>query len=176
MRATFHSTPFNKDISNWNTEKVENMRSMFAGTNFNQDISNWTTNAVTDMSYMFETAEAFNQDMSGWDTSEVTNMSFMFRNATSFDQDLGSWDISSLQNAFGMLGMLDNSGMSPENLSSTFIGWNNFVEQNNGPQDISLGVDNLTYCGNDALLAADNLFTDHGWQFVGNLGYQVDCN
>ncbi|MBO6588040.1 MAG: BspA family leucine-rich repeat surface protein [Muricauda sp.] len=175
MQATFHSTPFNKDISTWNTKKVENMRSMFAATtNFNQDISNyWTTNAVTDMSYMFDAAEAFNQDMSGWVTSNVKYMSFMFRDATSFDQDLGSWNISSLQNA---ISMLDNSGMSPENLSSTFIGWNNFVEQNNGPQDISLGVDNLTYCGNDALLAADNLFTDHGWQFVGNLGYQVDCN
>ncbi|WP_375334509.1 BspA family leucine-rich repeat surface protein [Flagellimonas sp. C4] len=170
----FNAEAFNQDIGDWNTSKVTNMAFMFLNANsFDQDIGDWNTSKVIEMQSMFAGADLFNQDIGGWDTSKVKDMTAMFSGASSFDQDLGSWNISSL---LGAEIMLDNSGISPENLSSTFIGWNNFVEQNNGPQDLNLGVDNLTYCGNDALLAANNLFSNYGWQFFGNLGYQVDCN
>jgi surface protein len=165
---------FNQDIGNWDTSNVIDMSFMFRDAfKFNQDIGDWDVLYVSTMLYMFANASDFNQNIGGWDTSNVTNMQGMFFNAISFNQNVGDWDITSLESAFSMF---NNAGMSPENLSSTFIGWNNFVEQNNGPQNIFLGVDNLVYCGNDALLAADNLFSNHGWQFDGNLGYQVDCN
>ncbi|WP_421808294.1 BspA family leucine-rich repeat surface protein [Flagellimonas sp.] len=190
---------FNQDISGWDTSDVTTMGAMFTGaTSFNQDISGWDTSSVTDMTYMFREATSFNQplsswdtssvslmfqmfsfatsfnqDISGWNTSNVTTMAGMFYIAASFDQDLGGWDLTSLGNAAEML---NDSGMSPANLSSTFIGWNNFVEQNNGPQDITLGVDNLTYCGMDAFNALTNLANEHGWNILGTLDAQQDCN
>jgi surface protein len=168
------ASSFNQDISGWDTSSVAVMVGMFAeASSFNQDISGWDTSSVTAMTQMFAGATSFNQDIGGWNTEKVSVMVQMFDGAASFDQDIGGWDISSLEFASFML---SDSGMSPANLSNTFIGWNNFVEQNNGPQDITLGVHNVTYCGNDALLAANNLFSNYGWQFVGNLGYQVDCN
>ncbi|NAY91503.1 BspA family leucine-rich repeat surface protein [Muricauda sp. JGD-17] len=194
-----YAASFNQDIGGWNTESVEHMSGMFyLAESFNQDIGDWDTSKVTSMNLMFYLAESFNQDISSWDTSNVTNMVAMFSGALSFNQDIGNWDTSNVIFMNSMFAaadvfdqnlgswdissvtaaqlMLDDSGMSPENLSSTLIGWNDFVEQNNGPQNIVLGVDGLTYCGNDALLAANNLFSNHGWEFVGNLGYQVDCN
>ena len=50
--AVFYKTPFNQDVSNWNTGAVTNMLSMFGGAAaFNQDVSNWNTGAVVEMSY-----------------------------------------------------------------------------------------------------------------------------
>ena len=67
MNSMFrNAAKFNQRISDWNTEKAENMGLMFnLATEFDQDISGWNTAAVTNMEGMFYKAEAFNQDLHG---------------------------------------------------------------------------------------------------------------
>jgi surface protein len=166
---------FNGNIGNWDVSNVTDMSYMFnAAHSFNGDISGWDTSNVTNMPYMFFNAHSFNGDISGWDTSNVTNMIVMFKGASSFDQDLGSWNIGSLTGA-KMINMLDNSGMSPENLNATIIGWHAFVDQNNGPADITLGLEGLTACGVDSFQAAFALDVNYGWTFVGAT-FEETCN
>ena len=71
--------------------------------------------------------------------------------------------------------MLNNSGMSPQNLNATIIGWHNFVQQNNGPNFIQLGLEGLTVCGVDPIQAAFALDVNNGWTFVGATFDEV-CN
>ena len=47
---------------------------MFFGTPFNQDLSGWDTSKVTTMFATFWNASSFNQDIGNWNTSKVTNM------------------------------------------------------------------------------------------------------
>ncbi|MHA7863528.1 BspA family leucine-rich repeat surface protein, partial [Flagellimonas marinaquae] len=150
-----NAIPFNQPLvqqpGGWNTSNVTDMSGMFgAATAFNQDLSSWDTGNVTNMEYMFGAATAFNQDLSSWDTSNVTDMLGMFIDATAFDQSLGDWDISLVTD---MENMLDNCGMSTENLNATLIGWANFVEENDGPSNITLGLEGLTICGTEVLTA-----------------------
>ncbi|MBA4744069.1 MAG: BspA family leucine-rich repeat surface protein [Muricauda sp.] len=168
------ATSFNGDLSTWDVSNVTNMSGMFRDAfSFNGDISTWDVSNVTTMVAMFRNASSFNGDISTWDVSNVTNMSNMFYGATSFDQDFGSWDIGSVES---MNSMLDNSGMSKENFNATLIGWSNFVEQNNGPDGITLGMDNLTFCGQEAGDAANTLSNIHAWDFTGNYTYEgVNC-
>ncbi|WP_306012890.1 MULTISPECIES: BspA family leucine-rich repeat surface protein [unclassified Allomuricauda] len=165
---------FNGDIGDWDTSNVTDMNVVFAAaTSFNQQL-NWDTSKVTSMIGMFEDATAFDQPLvqtdSGWNTSNVTDMSYMFDGAINFNQSLGSWDISSVTN---MSSMLDNCGMSPENLNATLIGWANFVEANNGPSNITLGLEGLTTCGPD-VIAASQTFGFYGWDTIGQT-YLVNC-
>lgn len=97
MSAMFRSSPFNGDISAWNTANVINMRQMFELSGaFDQDIGGWNTSNVTDMSAMFNVAGSFNQDIGGWNTANVTSMERMFRAAAVFNQDIGAWSTSNV--------------------------------------------------------------------------------
>jgi surface protein len=69
---------------------------MFSETPFNQNISGWNTAAVTDMWGMFEGANSFNQNIGSWNTAAVTSMRVMFQNATAFNQNLTGWCVSEL--------------------------------------------------------------------------------
>ena len=44
-----------------------------------------------------------------------------------------------------MSGMLENCGMSDENYSRALVGWANFVYDNSGPYNITLGANGLQY-------------------------------
>ncbi|MBA4744203.1 MAG: BspA family leucine-rich repeat surface protein [Muricauda sp.] len=170
----YDATSFNGDISNWDVSNVTSMSYMFYNaTSFNGDISSWDVSNVTTMSGMFRDASSFNGDISTWDVSNVIYMGKMFKGATSFNRNLGSWGIGSVT---GMSNMFDNSGMSKANLGSTFIGWNNFVEQNNGPQGITLGLDNLAIClGSEGYSAFQNLYDNHSWDYTGQYTFE-ECN
>jgi len=180
MAAMFREAKaFNRNIGSWDTGKVTNMNNMFRDAeNFNQDISLWNTAAVDNMSGMFMEAATFNQDISGWNTGSLGMASQMFRNASAFDQDLGGWDMGSVwvlenyESTSGLGEILSNSGLSTKNYDATLSGWAAFVEGNNGPADIVLGADGLTYCkGADTRkLLVDN----YNWT-INDAGSAVDC-
>jgi len=169
----FGAYTFNIDIGNWNTSNVTDMTNMFRTANsFNGNINDWKTSSVTTMSGMFAHATSFNGDLSEWNTTNVANMQMMFKGATSFDQDLGGWDIGSLT----MLeDMFIGSGISAVNLSNTFIGWSSYADQNDGPSNITVGLDNLSICLGDGINALQNLFDNYQWDYTGNLNL-VQCN
>jgi len=77
------------------------MFGMFAASPFNQDISAWDTSKVTDMRYLFYNTP-FNQDIGDWDVSNVTDMSDMFSGVTlstcNYDSLLNGWNTLTLQN------------------------------------------------------------------------------
>jgi surface protein len=108
-------------IGGWNVSKVTQMNSMFNSTPFNQDISGWNTAAVVNMQNMFWGTTAFNQPINSWNTAAVINMGGMFTQATSFNRNIGSW---SLNAAVDMTNMLNISGMDCANYAATLDGWN----------------------------------------------------
>ncbi|WP_318308802.1 BspA family leucine-rich repeat surface protein [Flagellimonas crocea] len=168
----YGATSFNGNISSWDVSNVATMRSMFEGaTSFNGDISGWNTSGVTSMKDMFSDATSFNGNISEWNTSNVMSMSGMFFSASSFDQDLGGWNIGNVED---MSFMFDDSGMSKENLNATLIGWSNYVDANNGPDNITLGLDNLLICGPD-VFAAVTVLNQNGWGFFGDVNYANEC-
>ena len=77
MIALFYDSPFNGNISQWNTSNVKNMNGMFAGSQFNGDISAWNVSNVQDMHKMFAYSK-FNGDISDWNVSNVQNMLYIF--------------------------------------------------------------------------------------------------
>ena len=168
------ATSFNQKLDLWNTSSVTKMRYMFKDAiSFNQNFgASWVTTTVTEMDYMFAGALEFNQDIGGWDTSNVIDMGRMFELATSFDQNLGVWDISSI--AF-MSDMFDNSGMSHTNANATLAGWANFVQVNEGPFDIALGMENVPLCGESGDYALNVLINDYNWQIPQTFDYNPEC-
>ena len=54
MSRMFMISPFNQDISKWNTSKVEKMDAMFANCPFNKNISKWDVSNVENMTDVFE--------------------------------------------------------------------------------------------------------------------------
>ena len=155
-----------------NLSECGNISRLFAGaTSFNGDLSNWDTHNVNNMAGTFREASSFNGDISTWDTANVITMFQMFKEASVFDQDLGGWEIKSVAS---FNGMLDNSGMSSDNLNATLIGWADYVQQNNAPLNVQLGIDNLTFCGQEALGAATKLITLYNWELQGD--YSQQCN
>jgi hypothetical protein len=164
---------FNQSIGMWNTSNVVYMDQMFNGAAaFNQNISEWNTENVLSFSGMFMEAVAFNQNIGTWNTNQASNMQNMFNGAETFDQDLGGWNI---ENAVALDGMLDNSGMSAANLNATLIGWNNYVEENEGPKNITVGVDGLSICGPEVVEAIQSLTINHNWALTGELQAEADC-
>lgn len=169
----FGASSFNQNIGNWNTVNVANMNGMFSDAiSFNQDIGAWDTSSVIAMMSMFENAVSFNQDIGDWDVSNVIFMYLMFDNTLEFDQNLGSWNIQNL----GGLGLsFISSGMSPENYSSTLLGWATLDPgEENIPQGITLRAQGLNFCnGEDVEFARNTLINIDGWGIYDDGG--VDC-
>ena len=99
---------FDKDISGWNTEKVENMAGMFFDSHkFNRYLGNWNTGKVENMAYMFgghdgNTEIGPESGLSNWNTENVKSMSCMFKNASNFNVDISNWNTSSLEDTSEM--------------------------------------------------------------------------
>lgn len=161
---------FNADISNWKVDNVKNMIGMFAEAKaFNADISGWNVSNVTNMAEMFAITDAFNSDISGWNVSNVENMSAIFYGATAFNQNLGAWNIAGCTD---LTNMFDQSGMSPENYSTTLDGW--ISNGKTVQQGVSLGADNINFCnGSPGEQARDYLINTAAWTITDAGG--VDC-
>jgi surface protein len=163
ISGMFKFSPFNLNISGWDTTNVVNMNKMFQqATSFNQDISSWVTSSVTNMGEMFNTASAFNQDISGWQTSLVTDMTFMFQNAASFNANISGWTTSGVTNMFYMFNNAtsfnqDISGWttsSVTNMSEMFNGATLF-NQNIGNWNIS-NVTDMSNMLNSTAISVSN--------------------
>jgi len=93
----FHNSPFNGDISYWDTSRATSMREMFWNTsNFDGDLSGWRTSLVQDMNATFGYAASFTGSVQAWDTGSVTDMGRMFLNAPLFNEDLSGWCASNI--------------------------------------------------------------------------------
>jgi len=134
FNTMFQQTPFNQDISSWNTISATTMNQMFyQNTAFNQDISSWNVSSVTNMTRMFESTP-FNFDISGWDVSSVTSMARMFT-FSQFNQNLGAWNLDSL---ISMEVIFNASQMSTTNYTDTLVGWANYVTTNGLPLNVNM--------------------------------------
>jgi surface protein len=124
-------------IGNWDVSSGTSFQSMFQQTPFNQDISNWQTTNATNMFRMFLGNTVFNQDISSWDVSGVISFGSMFDGASSFNQNLGAWNINSLTNAQQIF---RNSAMSTANYTDTLVSWANQVFTNGGPFNVNMAT------------------------------------
>ncbi|WP_271767119.1 BspA family leucine-rich repeat surface protein [Aquimarina algiphila] len=89
-------------IGTWDVSNVQDMGFLFRNTPFNEDISSWNTQNVTNMSNMLANCPNFNQNLGDWDMSKVTNMSDMFVTSglslANYDATLIGWATDSSGN------------------------------------------------------------------------------
>lgn len=69
FRHLFWKSPFNGDISQWNTTQATSFCGMFLQSKFNGDISSWDVYNVKDFRFMFYNSD-FQGDLSSWKMSE----------------------------------------------------------------------------------------------------------
>jgi hypothetical protein len=121
MSDMFKGTPFNEEISHWDTSTCVNFSNMFHNAKkFNRYIGNWDTRNVRYMDGMFDGAERFNQDIGRWDTSSVYDMKRMFAGAKRFNQDIGRWNVVQVSD---MRQMFTGASSFNQDLSTWHIRW-----------------------------------------------------
>jgi len=127
LNKTF-TTPFNHDLSSWETHNVTTMSNMFKGhTSYNKpmttDNNKWNVASVINMNSMFNGCDAFNADISSWNTTSVINMSNMFDGCSTFNQNLSTngneWNTTAVTNMSSMFN--DASGFN-QDISSWNLG------------------------------------------------------
>ncbi len=109
FEGVFKETPFDGDISQWNTEHMVLGISMFENCPFNGDISRWDVHALEDATSMFEGAP-FNRDISRWDTRRLQLTDRMFA-SSAFNGHVSNWNISAA-NKGSMIEMFDGCAFS----------------------------------------------------------------
>ncbi|HRZ06985.1 MAG TPA: BspA family leucine-rich repeat surface protein, partial [Candidatus Competibacteraceae bacterium] len=120
LYLTFSRTPFNQDISTWDTKNVTDMTGVFyINSVFNRDISAWNLSKTRSTSYMFCASSAFNQNIAAWDVGNVINMVGMFYNSSAFNQNIAAWDVG---NVINMVGMFYNSSAFNQNIAAWDVG------------------------------------------------------
>jgi surface protein len=137
-------------------------------TSFNGNITNWNTEKIGYMLSMFYNATAFNQPLN-WDTSNVVTMTNMFSNATSFNQDISNFKMNSLafwQNP-PLEAFLNNTAMNISNVDKLLIKWGQDVSAGQGPIDMSLGLNDVSYSGSNPLVTS--LMDNYGWTYDGGI-------
>ena len=157
-------------VEQWGSNKWTSMYSAFYSCE-NMDV---TATDVPDLStcqylnFMFSGCTSLvntNGSISGWNTAKVTEMSYMFQNATSFNQRLDSFKIDAVTTK--MENMLQGSGISCENLSTTLDSWKRqaaALNKNNiNLGDISTVPNAYNEMGRDAITA----LTARGWTISG---------
>lgn len=112
--SVFEDSPFNGDISTWDTSKATTMENMFRRSLFNGDLSQWNTSRVEDMAGMFEDCP-FAGDIANWDVSNVQRMAYMFAGSV-FNGDISRWNTCSV---ITMLSMFESS-----QFNTSLANWN----------------------------------------------------
>ena len=164
-------------VEQWGSTKWTSMYSAFYSCE-NMDV---TATDVPDLStcqylnFMFSGCTSLvntNGSISGWNTAKVTDMSYMFQNATSFNQRLDSFKINDIAT---MPNMLQGSGMSCENLSTTLDGWKTQATAL-GKNNINLGnITTVPNIYNETGKAAINVLkNNHNWTIIGGR-FAPDC-
>lgn len=155
-RSTLFDNGGSTAISEWNTSNVTTMANMVQEANVNFDVTYWDTSSVTNM-YRFARGNTVwtGIGMENWDFSSLVNGSEAFSAASSFNVDLGNVPLNTLSTP-NFSNMLSSSGLSDENYSRTLIGWANFVFDNNGPYNVTLGASLIQYQDNT------NTYTGYG--------------
>ena len=170
---------FNKDISNWNLSNTINTIGMFSFCFiFNQNLSNWERNDVNnisslsnvlDMSYMFAHCDLFNSNINNWNTQNCINFYGVFYNCINFDQSLYNWNISkimlNIKTKIGIEHAFDNTKISISNYDLLLNNWSN---QENIPNDLIFGVNNLIYSENGNV-GRNILIQNYNWSFIGDI-------
>tara|TARA_Y100000782_G_scaffold115488_1_gene159086 strand:- start:7293 stop:11579 length:4287 start_codon:yes stop_codon:yes gene_type:complete len=102
MKYAFKDSPFNLDVSNWNTSLVELLTGTFWGCSSFEGtgVNNWNTSGLTNLTFAFADCAAFTGDVSGWNVSNVTAFDRCFSGCTLFNSNLSSWDVSSCIDGF----------------------------------------------------------------------------
>lgn len=153
--ALFKNSPFNGDISEWNTSRAISMSQMFHASAFNGDISKWDTGRVLSMPLMFADS-AFNQSLANWNVANVTDFHGAFR-CSAFDADISKWDTGRVQTMRNMfMGSVFHGDVSGWNTMNVKCMDNMFVD-NPQARDFSRwdfsNVDNVANVVPVALLA-----------------------
>ena len=157
-------------VEQWGSNKWTSMYSAFYSCE-NMDV---TATDVPDLStcqyfnFMFSGCTSLvntNGSISGWNTAKVTDMSYMFQNATSFNQPLDSFKIDAVTT--NMENMLQGSGISCENLSTTLDSWKRQAAALN-KNNINLGdITTVHNMYNEMGQAAIAALTTRGWTISG---------
>jgi hypothetical protein len=161
------ASSFNQPLQQWDVSEILTFSNMFNGAiRFNQNLNNWDMRKAVSLDSMFKNAITFNQNITKWNTLRVTNMSGMFSGASSFDQNLGSW---LLRPNIVLDDMLDSSGLSCVNYSSTLIGWAAAAPITSK----TLGAAGLGYGTNAS--SSRNVLLSRSWSIQGDRNTGVAC-
>jgi surface protein len=166
MTAMFQISAFNQPLTNWNTERVNNMNNMFSNESiFNQNIGSWNVSNVTNMSGMFSITSGLNpfnnggsDSINNWNVSSVTNMDSMFRN-TLFNQPINNWNIRNVTNFNNFMFGKSTANYDSSNLDAIYNSWS-LLPVTTG---LTINFGNIQYTavglpGRQALEATPNLW------------------
>ena len=154
---------FNGDITTWQftTTNDISMVYMLAGRNFNRDISNWNTERVTTMQQMIYNNHQFNQNLNSWNLSNCTNVYRMLYGLDFYDQPMDNWDVSNITDFRDF--MRNSDGYSTANYDALLISWS--AQDVSLNESINFGSSQYT-AGGDAEAARNFLITNKGWSIT----------
>ena len=133
------------NLSNWNTQNVEDISELFYGCSSLTelpDISNWDTSKVTDISNIFRKCTRLESlpNISKWNTNKVLDMSYIFHECTSLKSlsPISEWKTNNVTNMSYMFYNCSSLVMLPyiskwdtsnvENMSYMFYGCSSLNE------------------------------------------------
>ena len=156
----YNANSFDGDITTWqfHTTQSVSMLYMLSAKGFNRDISNWNTERVTTMKQLLYNSHQFNQNLNSWDLSNCTSVYRMLFGLDFYDQPMNNWDVSNITDFRDF--MKNNDGYSTANYDALLISWS--AQDVSLNESINFGSSQYT-AGGAAEAARTNLITNKGW-------------